>query len=199
MSPRNAILFGKHHGKLDEDFIINARFAPYGEVLRAYQEGEGLQDMFSHMFCRGALAGRSSLITLMLGALIAFGAASAHAQMVLGPSVTMSSPTNNGTEVFVSVPTISTARYDVQTTTDLISGAWSTIVSNVPGTGGVMNIDCGAVSQPPTIPPRRRPSINQCPSGPLAVQTAGPACSPHLEPAHHLKQAVPFPDFRLGE
>jgi hypothetical protein len=44
---------------------------------------------------------------------------------------------------------ISNAYYDVQSTTDLVSGSWTTIASNLVGTSGVMtNIDSGAATVP---------------------------------------------------
>jgi hypothetical protein len=54
-----------------------------------------------------------------------------------------------GTNVYVIFSTISNDYYDVQSTTDLVSGAWSTIASNFLGTGStVTNIDVGAATLP---------------------------------------------------
>jgi len=48
------------------------------------------------------------------------------------------------TNVALAFPTVSNNLYVVQSTTDLVSGAWSTIASNIPGTGGVVtNMDVG--------------------------------------------------------
>jgi hypothetical protein len=53
------------------------------------------------------------------------------------------------TNVFVMFPTISNCLYDVQSRTDLVAGSWSTIASNMTGTGGIMtNIDVGAATAP---------------------------------------------------
>jgi hypothetical protein len=51
------------------------------------------------------------------------------------------------TNVVLAFPTISNCLYNVQSRTDLVSGAWSTIASNIPGTGGVVtNLDVGAAT-----------------------------------------------------
>lgn len=50
----------------------------------------------------------------------------------------------SGPNVLVGLPTSTNAHYDVQTTTDLVSGTWSTIFSNVLGTGGLTNFNCGS-------------------------------------------------------
>ncbi len=53
----------------------------------------------------------------------------------------------SGTNVLLAFPTISTNLYDVQNSTDLISGCWSTIASNIVGTGGIVtNVDVGGAS-----------------------------------------------------
>jgi hypothetical protein len=50
-----------------------------------------------------------------------------------------------GTNVVLTFPTISNRLYDVQNRIDLVSGSWSTIASNIAGTGGIVtNIDVGA-------------------------------------------------------
>ena len=54
----------------------------------------------------------------------------------------------SGPNVLVGLTTSTNAHYDVQSTTDLVSGAWSTIYSNVPGTGGPTNFDCGSSGVP---------------------------------------------------
>ncbi len=52
-----------------------------------------------------------------------------------------------GTNVVLTFPTISNRLYDVQNRTDLVSGSWSTIASNITGTGGIVtNIDVGAAT-----------------------------------------------------
>ncbi len=53
------------------------------------------------------------------------------------------------TNVVLTFPTISNFLYDVQRKTDLASNSWSTIASNIAGTGGVVtNIDVGAATVP---------------------------------------------------
>jgi hypothetical protein len=48
------------------------------------------------------------------------------------------------TNVVLAFPTVSNNLYVVQSTTDLVSDAWSTIASNIPGTDGVVtNMDVG--------------------------------------------------------
>jgi len=55
----------------------------------------------------------------------------------------------SGANVLLAFPTISTNFYDVQSSTDLVSGSWSTIASNIVGTGGIVtNIDVGGASVP---------------------------------------------------
>ncbi len=54
----------------------------------------------------------------------------------------------SGTNVLVGLTTSTNAHYDVQATTDLVSGAWSTLYSNVPGTGGLTNFNCGSSAAP---------------------------------------------------
>ena len=54
----------------------------------------------------------------------------------------------SSTNVLVGLTTSTNAYYDVQTTTDLVAGAWSTIYSNVPGTGGPTNFNCGSSANP---------------------------------------------------
>ena len=56
-------------------------------------------------------------------------------------------PSVSGTNVLLTFPTISTNLYDIQSSTDLVSGCWSTIASNIAGTGGIVtNIDVGGAS-----------------------------------------------------
>ena len=53
----------------------------------------------------------------------------------------------SGTNVSLVFPTISTNFYDIQSSTDLVSGSWSTIASNIVGTGGIVtNIDVGGAT-----------------------------------------------------
>jgi hypothetical protein len=57
--------------------------------------------------------------------------------------------TLSGPDVRLTIPAIPNELYNVQTTTNLISGPWSTIASNLVGTGGVLtNTDSGAVALP---------------------------------------------------
>ena len=49
------------------------------------------------------------------------------------------------TNVSLTFPSISNETYDIQSTTNLVSVPWSTIASNLPGTGAIItNIDVGA-------------------------------------------------------
>jgi hypothetical protein len=59
------------------------------------------------------------------------------------PATSISGIFFNGTDVMLGLTTFTNAHYDVQTTTDLVSGTWSTILSNVAGSGGLTNFDCG--------------------------------------------------------
>jgi hypothetical protein len=53
------------------------------------------------------------------------------------------------TDVIVSFITVSNYVYDLQSTTDLVSGSWSTIASNLVDTGGILtNLDAGAAAVP---------------------------------------------------
>jgi len=53
------------------------------------------------------------------------------------------------TNVFLAFPTISNAFYDVQCTTNLVSAVWSTIASNIAGTGGIItNTNIGGATVP---------------------------------------------------
>ena len=53
------------------------------------------------------------------------------------------------TNVLLTFSTISSNSYYVQSRTDLVSGSWSTIASNIMGTGGIAtNIDFGAATVP---------------------------------------------------
>jgi hypothetical protein len=55
----------------------------------------------------------------------------------------------NGTNALVSFPAMWNYSYSVQSTTDLVSGSWSTIASNLIGTYVIVtNIDVGAVTVP---------------------------------------------------
>jgi hypothetical protein len=64
--------------------------------------------------------------------------------LTAGPAASISSIFFSGTNVLVGVPTSTNAHYDVQTTTDLVSAVWSTIYSNVHGTGALTNFNCGS-------------------------------------------------------
>ena len=53
------------------------------------------------------------------------------------------------TNVRLTYSTISNNLYYVQSTTNLVSGSWSTIASNIAGTGGIVtNVDIGAATVP---------------------------------------------------
>jgi hypothetical protein len=64
------------------------------------------------------------------------------------PAASISGIFFNGTDVMLGLTTSTNAHYDVQTTTDLVSGTWSTILSNVAGSGGLTNFDCGPSAAP---------------------------------------------------
>jgi hypothetical protein len=64
------------------------------------------------------------------------------------PPTTIDSIAVTGGNVFVSFPTFTNAVYSVQNTTNLASAVWSTIESNIPGLGGVTNIEIGAATPP---------------------------------------------------
>jgi hypothetical protein len=54
-----------------------------------------------------------------------------------------------GTTVSLIFPTVSNSLYDVQSTTNLVTGPWNTIATNLAGTGGVVtNIHVGGASVP---------------------------------------------------
>jgi len=54
-----------------------------------------------------------------------------------------------GADMHSSLSTGSNRLYLVQSTTDLVKGVWSTVVSNLPGTGGIVTItDPGGAGQP---------------------------------------------------
>jgi hypothetical protein len=49
--------------------------------------------------------------------------------------------------VTLTFPTVTSVFYDIQSRTNLVSGAWSTITSSIAGTGGaVTNIDVGGAT-----------------------------------------------------
>lgn len=76
---------------------------------------------------------------------------------VLGlPPTTIDSISVISGNVFVSFPTFTNAVYSVQNTTNLSSSSWSTIESNIPGLGGVTNIDIG-----PATPPKQFYRVGQ--------------------------------------
>jgi hypothetical protein len=64
--------------------------------------------------------------------------------LTAGPAVSISDIFFSGTNVMVGLITSTNAHYDVQTTTSLVSPAWSTIYSNVLGIEGLTNFNCGA-------------------------------------------------------
>ena len=68
--------------------------------------------------------------------------------LVAVPVPNISGISFNGANVLVGLTTSTNAHYDVQTTTDLVSGTWSSIFSNVPGTGGLTNFNCGSSAGP---------------------------------------------------
>ena len=65
----------------------------------------------------------------------------------------------NGPNVMVGLNTSSTLKYDLQTTSDLTSNAWSTIVSNIPGRWRTHQLQLRSQRRPPTVLPRRRSSV----------------------------------------
>lgn len=68
--------------------------------------------------------------------------------LTAGPAASISDIFFSGTNVMVGVTTSTNAHYDVQTTTDLVSAVWATIYSNVAGTGGLTNFNCGSNAGP---------------------------------------------------
>jgi hypothetical protein len=68
--------------------------------------------------------------------------------LTAGPAASISGIFFSGPNVMLALTTSTNARYDVQTTTDLVSGTWSTIFSNVAGTGGLTNFNCGPSAAP---------------------------------------------------
>jgi len=68
--------------------------------------------------------------------------------LTAAPAVSISDIFFSGANVMVGMITSTNAHYDVQTTTDLVSAAWSTIYSNVPGIEGLTNFNCGASASP---------------------------------------------------
>ncbi len=64
------------------------------------------------------------------------------------PAASISAISFNGADVMLGLTTSTNARYDVQSTTDLVSGTWSTILSNVAGSGGLTTFDCGPGAAP---------------------------------------------------
>lgn len=68
--------------------------------------------------------------------------------LAAGSAASISNIFFSGTNVMVGVVTSTNAHYDVQTTTDLVTAVWSTIFSNVPGTGGLTNFNCGSNAGP---------------------------------------------------
>ena len=77
-----------------------------------------------------------------------------HAFALLPTSLPMSAPKYvaawiTSTNIVLAFPSLSNAFYDVQSKTDLTSGAWSTIASNITGNGGaITNIDIGGAAVP---------------------------------------------------
>jgi hypothetical protein len=68
--------------------------------------------------------------------------------LTAGPAASISGISFSGTDVMLGLTTSTNAHYDVQSTTDLVSGTWSTILSNVAGSGGLTNFDCGPSAAP---------------------------------------------------
>ncbi len=64
------------------------------------------------------------------------------------PPTTVTKVSVTGGNVILSFPTFTNAVYSVQNRPDLTSGSWSTILSNIPGLGGVTNLDIGAGAPP---------------------------------------------------
>ncbi len=79
---------------------------------------------------------------------------------IMGGAQIASAALSHGTSAVISFGTATGFKYDLQTSTNL-AGAWSTVVSNIPGTGGTMiltnSITPGAVNQYyrlGSVPPR---------------------------------------------
>jgi hypothetical protein len=72
-----------------------------------------------------------------------------NSMAVLGlPPTAINSIAVTGGNVFVGFPTYTNAVYSIQNTTNLATEAWSTIESNIPGLGGVTNINVGSATGP---------------------------------------------------
>ncbi len=68
----------------------------------------------------------------------------------LGPDLQVAEVQVNGNDVQLSFATDSNRVYDVESTGDPANGPWSTIISNVPGTGGTVTVtDTNAAASPP--------------------------------------------------
>jgi hypothetical protein len=68
----------------------------------------------------------------------------------LGPDLLAAEVQDNGKDAQISFATDSNRVYDVESTGDPANGPWSTIISNVPGTGGTVTVtDTNAAASPP--------------------------------------------------
>lgn len=66
-----------------------------------------------------------------------------------GPDMRISNVAPVGADIHISLATGSNRLYLVQSTTDLVTGTWTTVTSNLAGNGGiVIAIDPGATTQP---------------------------------------------------
>jgi hypothetical protein len=72
----------------------------------------------------------------------------ANIALVAGPAATILDIFPSGPNVMVGLITSTNAYYDIQATTSLVSPTWSTIYSNVHGTGGLTNFICGSSATP---------------------------------------------------
>ncbi|MGD1019922.1 MAG: hypothetical protein ABSA12_11465 [Verrucomicrobiia bacterium] len=67
----------------------------------------------------------------------------------VGPDLQMDGVQINGNDAEISFATGSNRVYYVESTADVVNGPWSTIISNVPGTGGIVTVtDANAASSP---------------------------------------------------
>jgi len=66
-----------------------------------------------------------------------------------GPDMQITNIAPVGANIYISLATGSNRLYLVQSTTDLVTGTWTTVTNNLPGNGGiVIAIDPGATTQP---------------------------------------------------
>ncbi|HXI83108.1 MAG TPA: hypothetical protein VNL17_03345 [Verrucomicrobiae bacterium] len=68
--------------------------------------------------------------------------------LTAGSAASISGIFFSGADIMLGLTTSTNAHYDVQTTTNLVAGTWSTILSNIAGSGGLTNFNCGPSAAP---------------------------------------------------